>query len=123
MITQIFFLICSEELFDFSTGQLTQAKSKHLKDTMCQQFREVFTLCQHVFEQSRNEKLILCTLETMLRFINWIPLGYIFETGLFNPLIYKVCYHFSIFILTFLISNLLFFFSSFFLILCFVMQL
>lgn len=88
LITNFF---CSEELFDFSTGQLTQAKSKHLKDTMCQQFREVFSLCQFVLEDSRNEKLISCTLETLLRFFNWIPLGYIFETGLINALVFKVC--------------------------------
>ncbi|XP_046918436.2 exportin-1 emb [Dermatophagoides farinae] len=81
--------LLSEELFDFSTGQLTQAKSKHLKDTMCQHFREVFSLCQYVLEDSRNEKLIYCTLETLLRFLNWIPLGYIFETGLINALIFK----------------------------------
>nr|SZF06510.1 Exportin-1 [Psoroptes ovis] len=81
--------LLSEELFDFSTGQLTQVKSKHLKDTMCQHFREVFSLCQYVLEDSRNEKLIYCTLETLLRFLNWIPLGYIFETGLINALIFK----------------------------------
>jgi exportin-1 len=80
----------SEEVFDFSSGQMTQAKAKHLKDTMCQQFREVFTLCQFVMENSNNVTLIQCTLETLLRFLNWIPLGYIFETGLINALIYKV---------------------------------
>lgn len=58
---------------------------------MCQHFREVFSLCQYVLEDSRNEKLIYCTLETLLRFLNWIPLGYIFETGLINALIFKVC--------------------------------
>lgn len=58
---------------------------------MCQQFREVFSLCQFVLEDSRNEKLISCTLETLLRFFNWIPLGYIFETGLINALVFKVC--------------------------------
>jgi exportin-1 len=30
-------------------------------------------------------------LETLLRFLNWIPLGYIFETKLINTLIFKVC--------------------------------
>lgn len=29
------------------------------------------------------------TLETLLRFLNWIPLGYIFETKLISTLIYK----------------------------------
>lgn len=58
---------------------------------MCNHFREVFSLCQFVLEDSRNEKLISCTLETLLRFLNWIPLGYIFETGLINALVFKVC--------------------------------
>ena len=31
----------SEEVFDFSSGQMTQTKAKHLKDSMCSQFSEV----------------------------------------------------------------------------------
>jgi exportin-1 len=31
----------------------------------------------------------MVTLETLLRFLNWIPLGYIFETKLTTTLIYK----------------------------------
>ena len=57
---------------------------------MCQHFREVFSLCQYVLEESRNEKLILCTLETLVKFFKWIPFGYIFETGLINALVFKV---------------------------------
>lgn len=41
-------LSCSEEVFDFSTGQMTQAKAKHLKDTMCSEFSDVFSLCSYV---------------------------------------------------------------------------
>ena len=37
--------LLSEEVFDFSTGQMTQTKAKHLKDTMCSQFQQVFLLC------------------------------------------------------------------------------
>jgi len=39
---------CSEEVFDFSSGQMTQAKAKHLKDTMCGEFSEIFQLCSFV---------------------------------------------------------------------------
>ena len=67
--------LLSEEVFDFSTGQMTQTKAKHLKDTMCSQFSEVFTLCQFVMENSQNPPLVGATLETLLRFLNWIPLG------------------------------------------------
>lgn len=38
----------SEEVFDFSQGQMTQAKAKHLKDSMCNEFAQVFQLCQFV---------------------------------------------------------------------------
>jgi len=87
----IFFISnCSEEVFDFSLGQMTQAKAKHLKDTMCSEFSQIFQLCQFVMESSQNPSLIHCTLETLLRFLNWIPLGYIFETKLISTLIYKV---------------------------------
>ena len=81
--------LLSEEVFDFSTGQMTQTKAKHLKDTMCSQFSEVFTLCQFVMDNSQNPPLVGATLETLLRFLNWIPLGYIFETNLIRTLIFK----------------------------------
>ena len=81
--------LLSEEVFDFSSGQMTQTKAKHLKDTMCSQFSDVFQLCQFVLDNSQNAPLVGVTLETLLRFLNWIPLGYIFETKLINTLIFK----------------------------------
>ncbi|KAG0419764.1 hypothetical protein HPB47_003885 [Ixodes persulcatus] len=81
--------LLSEEVFDFSSGQMTQAKAKHLKDTMCSEFSHIFQLCQFVMENSQNALLVHATLETLLRFLNWIPLGYIFETKLISTLIYK----------------------------------
>ncbi len=41
-------------------------------------------------ENSQNAPLVQATLETLLRFLNWIPLGYIFETKLISTLVYKV---------------------------------
>lgn len=79
----------SEEVFDFSSGQITQTKAKHLKDTMCSEFSQIFQLCSFVLESSLNAPLIKVTLETLLRFLNWIPLGYIFETTLIETLIFK----------------------------------
>lgn len=81
--------LLSEEVFDFSSGQITQTKAKHLKDTMCSEFAQIFELCQFVLQDSINAPLIAATLETLLRFLNWIPLGYIFETKLISTLIYK----------------------------------
>lgn len=81
--------LLSEELFDFSAGQITQTKAKHLKDTMCSEFAQIFHLCQFVLENSQNPPLVNSTLETLLRFLNWIPLGYIFETKLISTLTFK----------------------------------
>lgn len=81
--------LLSEEVFDFSSGQITQTKAKHLKDTMCSEFSQIFHLCSFVLENSLNAPLIAATLETLLRFLNWIPLGYIFETKLIFTLIFK----------------------------------
>ncbi|KAG8223595.1 hypothetical protein J437_LFUL004116 [Ladona fulva] len=81
--------LLSEEVFDFSSGQMTQTKAKHLKDTMCCEFSQIFQLCQYVMDTSQNAPLVGATLETLLRFLNWIPLGYIFETKLISILIYK----------------------------------
>lgn len=81
--------LLSEEVFVFSTGQLTQTKTKHLKDTMCSEFSQIFQLCQFVLENSQNAPLVEATLHTLLRFLNWIPLGYIFEMKLISTLIFK----------------------------------
>lgn len=40
--------LLSEEVFDFSAGNMTQMKAKHLKDTMCSEFAKIFELCQFV---------------------------------------------------------------------------
>ncbi|CAH1183729.1 unnamed protein product [Ceutorhynchus assimilis] len=81
--------LLSEELFDFSSGNITQTKAKYLKDTMCSEFSAIFHSCQFVLESSQNPSLIIATLETLLKFLNWIPLGYIFETKLITTLIFK----------------------------------
>lgn len=81
--------LLSEEVFDFSSGQMTQMKAKHLKDSMCNEFAQIFELCSYVLDNSQCIGLVKATLETLLKFLNWIPLGYIFETKLISSLIYK----------------------------------
>ena len=34
--------LLSEEVFDFSSGQMTQAKAKNLKESMNSEFQQVF---------------------------------------------------------------------------------
>ncbi|ORY34532.1 hypothetical protein BCR33DRAFT_759147 [Rhizoclosmatium globosum] len=78
--------LLSEEIFDFSAEQMTQQKTKNLKNSMCGQFSDIFQLCQQVLDKATKPSLINATLETLLRFLNWIPLGYIFETNLVDIL-------------------------------------
>ncbi|CAH7689997.1 CRM1 C terminal-domain-containing protein [Phakopsora pachyrhizi] len=79
--------LLSEEIFDYSAEQMTQAKTKALKNQMCNEFSDVFQLCNEILEKATKPSLISATLHTLLRFLNWIPLGYIFETSLIDHLI------------------------------------
>lgn len=81
----------SEEIFDFSAETMTQAKIKALKQQMCQEFSDIFSLCNDVLASSEKPSLTRATLETLLRFLGWIPLGYIFETDLLQNLSARVC--------------------------------
>ena len=82
--------LLSEEIFDYSAEQMTQAKIKSLKNQLGDEFSEIFKLCCEVLEEAQKTSLIKATLETLLRFLNWIPLGYIFETSIIDLLITRV---------------------------------
>ncbi|KAN0141347.1 CRM1 C terminal domain containing protein [Lactarius tabidus] len=81
--------LLSEEVFDYSAEQLTQTKIKNLKNQMCGEFSEIFKLCAEILEEASKASLVRATLETLLRFLNWIPLGYIFETTIVDVLIQR----------------------------------
>ena len=78
--------LLSEEVFDFSADQMTSAKIKNLKSTMCAEFASIFQLCSEVLSSADSSSLVNATLETLLRFLNWIPLGFIFETPIIETL-------------------------------------
>lgn len=78
--------LLSEEVFDYSADQMTSTKTKNLKSTMCMEFSSIFQLCNEVLNSATQSSLIKATLETLLRFFNWIPLGYIFETPIIDTL-------------------------------------
>ena len=82
--------LLSEEVFDYSADQMTQTKIKNLKNQMCGEFSEIFKLCSEVLEEAAKSSLIKATLETLLRFLNWIPLGFIFETTIIDQLLNRV---------------------------------
>jgi len=87
---------------------MTQKKIKNLKNSMCGEFSEIFQLCHEVLEKAQKPSLIRATLETLLRFLNWIPLGYIFETNIIDILRNRVC------IIFFFVLIFFFFFFFFF---------
>ncbi|KAI5297690.1 Karyopherin transporter, partial [Ascosphaera atra] len=79
--------LLSEEIFDYSQDQMTTAKAKNLKTTMSTEFSQIFQLSSEVLATATEPSLVKATLETLLRFLNWIPLGYVFETPIINTLI------------------------------------
>ncbi|KAK5746360.1 Karyopherin transporter [Elasticomyces elasticus] len=72
--------LLSEEVFDFSADAMTSTKTRQLKQSMCDEFTGIYNLCSEILRTADQASLIKATLETLLRFLNWIPLGYIFET-------------------------------------------
>jgi exportin-1 len=82
-------LMLSEEVLDFSKGEMIQSKIQQLKTSLNNEFFLIYQLCEFVLTNSTKPKLIKTTLETLLRYLSWIPFGYIFETPLVQALITK----------------------------------
>ncbi|RHY69704.1 hypothetical protein DYB38_010760, partial [Aphanomyces astaci] len=78
--------LLSEEIFDFSKDQMTEKKTKALKESLNHEFVQIFRLCEFVLDKSTHIPLLTITLQTLLRFLSWIPLGFIFETNLVETL-------------------------------------
>lgn len=53
-----YFKSFSEEVFDFSSGQMTQAKAKNLKESMNNEFQQVFQLCTFIMVISNLKAII-----------------------------------------------------------------
>ena len=81
--------LLSEEVFDYSKDSMTASKIKLMKESLNEEFSQIFTLCEFILEASRKPSLVLCTLHTLQRFLTWIPLAYIFESNLIPGLITK----------------------------------
>ncbi|XP_062102946.1 protein EXPORTIN 1A-like [Humulus lupulus] len=74
--------LLSEEVFDFSRGEMTQSKIKELEQSLNSEFQLIHELCLYVLSASQRTELIRATLSTLHAFLSWIPLGYIFESPL-----------------------------------------
>ncbi|GAB4858187.1 Exportin-1 [Ancistrocladus abbreviatus] len=79
--------LLSEEVFDFSRGEMTQQKIKELKQSLNSEFQLIHELCLYVLSASQRTELIRATLCTLHAFLSWIPLGYIFESPLLESLL------------------------------------
>lgn len=69
---------------------MTQLKASTLKTQMKSEFAEIYNLCREVLDKAVKPSLIKATLETLLRFVHWVPVEYIFETDLIPILRNKV---------------------------------
>ena len=81
--------LLSEEVFDYSKDSMVSAKVKTMKESLHDQFSQIFQLCEFILEASNKPSLLLSTLQTLQRFLTWIPLGYIFETNIISGLASK----------------------------------
>ncbi|GMP70864.1 hypothetical protein CsSME_00029521 [Camellia sinensis var. sinensis] len=80
--------LLSEEVFDFSRGEMTQQKIKELKQSLNSEFQLIHELCLYVLSAaSQRTELMRATLATLHAFLSWIPLGYIFESPLLETLL------------------------------------
>ncbi|KAI8645039.1 armadillo-type protein [Parasitella parasitica] len=77
----------SEEVFDFSVDHMTVAKMHRLKDQMVNEFGSIFDLCKSILaQQTANTHLIKATLETLQKFICWIPVQFVYQQDLIQLL-------------------------------------
>jgi len=81
--------LLSEEVFDFSRDQMVTEKVKKMKESLNGEFSAIYHLCDFVLEHSQRPSLLKVTLQTLQRFLTWIPLGFIFQTKLIDILLNK----------------------------------
>ncbi|EER98405.2 hypothetical protein BDA96_02G120800 [Sorghum bicolor] len=79
--------LLSEEIFDFSRGEMTQQKIKELKTSLNSEFRLIHELCLYVLSVSQRPELVRATLATLHAFLSWIPISFIFESPLLETLL------------------------------------
>jgi exportin-1 len=81
--------LLSEEVFDFSKDQMITEKVKRMKESLNGEFTQIYQLCDFVLSNSQRPSLLKVTLQTLQRFLTWIPLGFIFQTTLIDVLVHK----------------------------------
>ncbi|CAE8593275.1 unnamed protein product, partial [Polarella glacialis] len=83
----------SEEVFSFGKNHMVSKKVAKLKDSLNAQFATIYELCDFILKShvaqpgSVKTSLVSTTLNTLANFLEWIPLGYVFETDLIQTLL------------------------------------
>jgi len=84
--------LLSEEVFSRKNHMVSKKVAK-LKDSLNAQFSTIYELCNFIFKSHVSSpgtvktSLLTTTLSTLSNFLEWIPLGYIFETDLIQTLL------------------------------------
>mmetsp|Transcript_24446 Transcript_24446/g.36925 ORF Transcript_24446/g.36925 Transcript_24446/m.36925 type:complete len:1073 (-) Transcript_24446:298-3516(-) len=81
--------LLSEEVFDFSKDQMVLNKIKTMKESLNSEFQAIYQLCEFILARSQRPSLLQVTLQTLQRFLTWIPLDFIFKTNLLDVLLNK----------------------------------
>lgn len=81
--------LLSEEVFDFGRDELTSEKASTMRESLNEEFAQIFHLCDFVLQNATRPSLLIATLQCLQRFLTWIPPGYVFETPLLQVLIQK----------------------------------
>ena len=68
---------------------MTRAKAMELKKTFTNEFSLIHQLCEHILANSQSTTLLATTLQTLLKFLSWIPVGFIFKTNMIDFLVGK----------------------------------
>ena len=89
LLSEEVFDLLSEEVFDFSRDQMVTEKVKKMKESLNSEFSQIYQLCEFILEHSQRPSLLRVTLQTLQRFLTWIPLGFIFQTQLIDALLNK----------------------------------
>lgn len=83
----------SEEIFKYGKTHMVSKKVAKLKDSLNSQFATIFELCMFILKThssapgSVKTSLVVTTLGTLSNFLEWIALGYVFETDLIQTLL------------------------------------
>lgn len=86
--------LLSEEVFAFGKSGMVSRKVSKLKEILNSQFATIYELCDFIFKThisspgAVKNSLLTTTLSTLSNFLDWIPLGYIFETDLIQTLLF-----------------------------------